>query len=438
MTNRVLFEGYNLTLSRGTGIATYARNLNLAAKSAGFETEVLINSRTGLDRRDPTLNEISLFDVIPEKPTIGDHIRTARSYVFGTPFGIKTYRLPKTSVVDKSVPTAIGGFDRIDAAVNFSDRANHHFGRYGRSAVLQTAHPPSLFHATQPIPLTLKGCPNIYTIHDLVPLRLPFATLDDKRHFLKMIRHLCKKADHIVTVSEHSRRDIISLGGIHEDRVTNTYQAVTIPQLAAENQQTTAELIQNAFELEYEKYFLFVGAIEPKKNLSRLIDAYAASGTKLPLVIVGGLGWSYTKDVDKLEEDRFLQYRLADGVLSPARKVRHLSYLPSEQLFALMRGARGLLFPSLYEGFGLPVVEAMQLGTPVVTSNVASLPEIAGDAALLVDPYDTSDISRKIMMLDEDADLRADLRRRGPIQAEKFSAFRYAERVSALYQKILG
>jgi glycosyltransferase involved in cell wall biosynthesis len=227
--------------------------------------------------------------------------------------------------------------------------------------------------------------------------------------------------------------------GVSEDRVTNTYQAINIPRrfLDTSLDQVTG-MIANAFELDYEDYFLFVGAIEPKKNLSRLIDAYAASGTKRPLVIAGGLGWQYESDVEKINDERFLRYQLTGNVISPRRRIRHLSYVPFEQLVALIRGARALLFPSLYEGFGLPVLEAMQLGAPVMTSNVASLPEVAGDAAVLVDPLDIGDMARAIKTLDDDGDLRAELRARGRERALRFSPEKYRERVTELYRRLLG
>ena len=439
MPHQILFEGDNLTRSQGTGITTYARNLNEAVRSSGYATDVLVNVRTPLDRRDPTLNEISFFDAIPARPTLSQHLRVARSYMLGSPWGIKAVELKRDGVVLDSAPSAVTGFDRLYGAVSFSDEASNHFMRYGRRANLKIANKPSLFHATHPIPLSLAGCPNIYTIHDLIPLRLPFATLDNKRHFLKMMRHLCKVADHIVTVSEHSRRDIMELFDVSEDRVTNTYQAVNIPQrfLDASLEQVVS-LITNAFELDYEGYFLFVGAIEPKKNLSRLIDAYAASGTKRPLVIAGGIGWQHEKDIEKINSERFLRYQFANNVLSPTRQIRHLSYVPFEQLVALIRGSRALLFPSLYEGFGLPVLEAMQLGAPVMTSNVASLPEVTGKAAVLVNPLDISDMSRAIKMLDNDDDLRKELRASGLEHAQQFSPKNYQERISKLYQRILG
>src|SRR5262249_7268887 len=117
---------------------------------------------------------------------------------------------------------------------------------------------------------------------------------------------------------------------------------------------------------------------------------------------------------------------------------RQLPYVPFELLVALIRGARALLFPSLYEGFGLPVLEAMMLGTPVMTSNVTSLPEVTGDAAILVNPLDVEDMTRAICKLDSDADLRADLATRGPKRAELFSPENYRERVAALYRRVIG
>jgi glycosyltransferase involved in cell wall biosynthesis len=133
-----------------------------------------------------------------------------------------------------------------------------------------------------------------------------------------------------------------------------------------------------------------------------------------------------------------LHYDIVGLDVIPRRRVRRLSYVSREHLVTLMRGARALLFPSLYEGFGLPLLEAMSLGTPVMTSKVASLPEVAGDAAILVDPLDTDDIARAIRSLDQDADLRGELKQRGPKRAEFFSPEKYRERVAALYARVLG
>ena len=133
-------------------------------------------------------------------------------------------------------------------------------------------------HWTYPIATRMPGVKNIYTIHDLVPLRLPFTTLDNKRRFLKRVSHIARTADHIVTVSETSRQDIINLLGVPEDRVTNTYQAVDIPATYMHKpEDIVRQEIEGTYNLKYKKYMLFFGAIEPKKNIGRVIEAYLAS-----------------------------------------------------------------------------------------------------------------------------------------------------------------
>jgi len=162
-----------------------------------------------------------------------------------------------------------------------------------------------------------------------------------------------------------------------------------------------------------------------------------ASGADLPLVLVAGEGWHNESETTLLEELRESEpgsARLNGTRLK--RRVRRFRYVRPSTLITLIRGACAVVFPSLYEGFGLPVLEAMTLGTPVVTSRESSLPEIAGDAALLVDPYDADDIARAITRIVNDADLRAEFSRRGRLQAAKFSVERYRERVEALYASL--
>jgi glycosyltransferase involved in cell wall biosynthesis len=184
--------------------------------------------------------------------------------------------------------------------------------------------------------------------------------------------------------------------------------------------------------LDLQDYLLFYGALEPKKNVGRLIDAFMLSAVDIPLVITGPVGWGNQTEVKMLEELR------AEERARPhsSRRVYYFEYVSLPMLVTLIRGARAVLFPSLYEGFGLPVLEAMLLGTPVVTSRASSLPEIAGDAALYVNPYDVDDIARAIKTISADEGLRKELSRRGRVQAQQFSVARYRERVAALYERI--
>jgi glycosyltransferase involved in cell wall biosynthesis len=438
--SKILYEVQNLVHSTGTGIATYTRHLATASRRLGHQPSAIlgIDSPT-LKRREPGIAEVVAFDAErtrPESPfeAIG---RMAR-YPFNALGGWRPVSLPRSGIVIEAKNSALSGFDALYALPRMVDNAAAHFKIYRRFATIRGAGAPDAFHATHPIPLRMQGAANIYTVHDIVPLRLPYTTLDDKAYFFRMMRTIARKADHIVTVSEHSRKDLIQFLGIEEDRVTNTYQAVEYaPAEVDRPADEIARDLETVFGLQYRKFLLFYGAIEPKKNISRLIDAYVGSGTKLPLVLVGGGGWQNREEIRKIRDERFTTYRVEATEIRPERRIRWLRYLPAGQLTTLIQGATAVVFPSIYEGFGLPVVEAMALGTPVLTSNVASLPEVAGEAAVLVDPYDTAAIAKGITDLEHNEDLRNDLVRRGKRQAALFSTERYEERLRDLYRRVL-
>jgi glycosyltransferase involved in cell wall biosynthesis len=283
------------------------------------------------------------------------------------------------------------------------------------------------------MPLRSKSACNVYTIHDLVPLRLPFTTEDNKKFAYRLLQAVAGTADHIVTVSENSKFDIMKYLGVEENRITNTYESVEFPcECTEKSNDVVAEELQGSFGLEFGKYLLFYGALEPKKNVGRLIDAYFSSGVNLPLVLVASEGWGNEAEIAFIER----QHDQDRGRRRIRRRIYRLDYVSLPMLVSIIRGACALIFPSLYEGFGLPVLEAMLLGTPVVTSRVSSLPEVAGDAALLVNPYDVGDIARAIGKIVGDADLRTELSARGRAQATLFSVERYRERVGQLYASL--
>jgi glycosyltransferase involved in cell wall biosynthesis len=439
MTHAILFDQSSTALRMGTGVATYARNLALAARQVGFQTEGLLSTDAKVDPTNPVLAEVQLYD--GERKPLLPWLRPVTNAVQGAlraPFGYRPQLLPHSGVVQR--PAGAGPtFDRTYMRARLFDAAQAHFFVHNRFTRVHLPNAPRLFHATYPLPVHVTGCPNIVTIHDLVPLRLPYMTLDNKRYFFRLLGKLLDQADHIVTVSEFSRQDIIRLFGIAETRISNTYQAVTLPaQALARSDNEIADEISNLFELDTGNYYLFIGALEPKKNVSRLIDAYAASGSRRPLVVAGGRGWQNDADLERINDSRFANYRVTKDTISKVKRVRHMAYLPLSQLVTLMRGARALLFPSLFEGFGLPVLEAMTVGTPVLTSNVTSLPEIAGDAALLVDPLDISAMASAIRQLDNDADLLAELSARGLVRAREFSMANYQSRLYDLYSAVAG
>jgi glycosyltransferase involved in cell wall biosynthesis len=261
---------------------------------------------------------------------------------------------------------------------------------------------------------------------------LPYTTLDNKLQYLWLMKAIARKSDHIITVSENSKRDIVALLNVPENKVTNTYQAVDIPTsyLNRSIEELKGEL-KGSFRLQYKNYLLFYGAIEPKKNVGRIIEAYLAGNVGKPLVIAGAAAWKSDHEL-----------RLLTGVegerLLKRRTIIRLQYLSFAQLINLIRGAMAVVFPSLYEGFGLPILESMMCGTPVITSNLGSMKEIAGDAALLVDPYNTREIKEAIIAMVSDSSLQSEKSALGYKVAAYYSTERYRERLERLYEKVGG
>ncbi len=436
----VMLECQNLTLSAGTGIATYARNLSREAKSAGFHTAALYGINRSRLSRNAALSEIQLFDAAePKKFNPEEMLSEAVQFWHRDPLGVFARPVRSQGIVIGAEQALFDGtFDDIRVVPHLVKRARQHFYRYGSLLPIRNIPDVDILHTTHVVPLRAKKAATICTIHDIIPLRLPYTTLGDKRYFYNLVKKIVSTVDHIVTVSERSKLDIMELFDVPEERISNTYQSVSIePKFLAMPESQVANDLETIYGLPYKGYYLFAGAIEPKKNVSRMIDAYVASGSKRPLVLAGGLGWQFEGDVKRMNDETFETYVMEQGRIRKEKSVRHLNYVPRMNLLKLIKGARALIFPSIYEGFGLPVLEAMLLGTAVVTSNTSSLPEVAGDAAILVNPTDTDAISTAIRQIDHDEAMLAELGRLGPSQAARFSPEIYRKRLSSLYQPFI-
>jgi glycosyltransferase involved in cell wall biosynthesis len=431
MSKRIFFDGLNLALRTGTGVATYTKVLAHLTKDMGYENGVLHSTPLGLPK-DPLAREIAFFDapVRTSYPGPLQKMVQAGDYIGGLA-GVKPTEVP---IAGNVVTAALGGrwvpTDHVYAAPRVFDQCRGYFTLFRRLLEVKLPLKVDLFHFTYPIAMRTNARANIYTIHDVIPLRLPYTTLDWKTYYLRSMREILARADHIVTVSENSRRDIVSLFGVDEKRISNTYQAVNIPDhIVHRSEDEIAAEVSGIFKLDYRGYFLFYGALEPKKNVGRVIEAYLASQSKLPLVIVAGHSWLGDDEVRLLNQ-------IDKDVKDKDKRVRRFDYMPFPMLMTLVQGARAVLFPSLYEGFGLPVLEGMTLGTPVITSNSSSIPEVAGDAALMVDPYKTDQIRQAITAVEADDGLWSDLRDRGLRRAAQFSMETYRDRMRALYESL--
>lgn len=430
-----MIDGFNLALPRGTGVATYGFNLARAVREMGLGVEGLYGLRAPFNRK---LREIVFYENLGaehETRSPGKlSLRGAQelSLLIRPKMAREIPLKERARVESRQFAHRLPDFDRLFTSPDLFDQAVRHFKRFGLFLPVRVPDPPEVAHWTYPVPVRLLGARNIYTLHDLVPLRLPHTTLDNKRHYYKLIQACLRKGDHICTVSEASRRDIEAMFPQSRRSVTNTYQAVHLPKAISEATDEEIEgAIRTIFNLSYKGYFLFFGAIEPKKNVGRLIEAYLTTGIKAPLVVVGTRAWGGDVELRLLQRDEIQPLK------ATFRNVRRIDYLPRQLLMRLVRGAKAVVFPSLYEGFGLPALEAMTLGTPVLTSIASSLPEVVGEAAMKVDPYSVDEIAAALRRLDADDDLLNELSQAGKARAAEYDMGSYRQRLTDMYAQAM-
>lgn len=291
---------------------------------------------------------------------------------------------------------------------------------------LMRDRPDLLFVPAHVVPL-LHPPRSVVTIHDLGYLVFPEAHTARRRLELDLSTRWClHAARRVIAISQVTKDDLVRHYGADPQRVAVVHHGVGSafrpPDDPGQIAATRARYGLDA------PYFLYVGAIQPRKNLARLIEAFArAAASDTLLVIAGRRGWLSDPIMRRADE------------LGIARRVRFPGYVPDADLPALLGGALAFVFPSLYEGFGMPVLEAMACGAPVLTSTTSALPEVAGDAALLVDPCDTDAIAAALARLAADAPLRADLRARGLARTAGFSWERCArDTLTVLLETLAG
>jgi glycosyltransferase involved in cell wall biosynthesis len=287
-----------------------------------------------------------------------------------------------------------------------------------------------LFHSPHYVLPPLAPCRSIVTVHDCIhlmfpqylPSRLAYAYA---RTFLWTAT---RQAERVLTVSEASRRDLLRLLGVRPEKISVIPNAIDERFWEPPPDEEVVR-VRERFQLN-DPFVLYTGNIKPHKNVERLIDAFyrlrRGGPDNLRLLIIGD------------EISKYPTLRRAVHRYMLHKHVRFLGFVPDRTLAVLYRLAAVFAFPSLYEGFGLPPLEAMASGTPVVTSNVSSLPEVVGDAAVLIDPYDPDAIAAGLRRVLEDEDLRADLRARGYRRAREFSWERSVARIREIYGEVVA
>jgi glycosyltransferase involved in cell wall biosynthesis len=365
-TPRIGIDARNIALPHGTGIATYATTLAQALPLIAMQPAILYAG--------PPRSRLARWHAAA---------RAAASHARAQPGGWTADDLFRIAQVQFDIRRTL--------------------------RTLRFQQPPALMHWTSPLPLYTPDCPNLVTLHDLIPVLHPALTGTDPRRHRRLLMAVLHRADHVLAVSDATRQEAIHHLGLPPGRITTVWQAVDVAGAAPI---PPANLAPGA-------YWLHVGAVERRKNLVRLIHAWRASAVDGPLVLAGPDGWHAAE--------------VAAAAAGDPRIIR-LPWLARTDLLALIRDARALILPSLAEGFGLPLAEAMALATPAITANTGALAEVAGTAALLVDPAATRDVARAIATLDTDRTLRQRLAAAGPPRAARFTPAAHAARLEPVYR----
>ncbi|ACB49392.1 mannosyl transferase B [Crocosphaera subtropica ATCC 51142] len=287
---------------------------------------------------------------------------------------------------------------------------------------------PDIIQGTDHYIFPYRKAIKIMTIHDLTFIKFPNYSTKIVKGYLKRIKRCLSWTDAIITFSESTKQDIIQLLNIDPNIIYVTPQASRY----SPNYLTRQILYDNRNIIDYylyKPYFLFVSTLEPRKNILTLIEAfeYLKQNYKIPhqLILIGKKGWNYKDIFNKINTSQFKD------------DIQHLDYISDELVAIFYSQAEAFIYPSFYEGFGLPILEAMTLGSPVITSHTSSLPEVAGDAALYIDPTDYYQLAQIMLKVIDNSTLRKEMINKGKIQAEQFSWEKTAEATLNVYQSII-
>lgn len=269
-----------------------------------------------------------------------------------------------------------------------------------------------LYHETNYVPLPYKG-KAIVTICDMSYRLHPHHHPWHRPLYLRLFQNRMTRADRIITISHNSKQEIMDILKIPEERISVTYLGAAERFRPVEVQEEKQKVLRARYGLP-EQYILYVGTIEPRKNLERLVKAFYQFHNENPvsnikLVLAGGLGWKYEGIFEQIK-----RLHLADRIICTG-------YVDEQDLPNLYNLALLFVYPSIYEGFGLPPLEAMSCGVPVISSNTSSIPEVVGDAGILVDPYSVNDLAKAMTMVVESSTLRETMASQGLQQASRFS-----------------
>ena len=433
---RVLLDGHNLGLKQGTGIASYGRNLVNDLRLGGIDVSILFGvnaTKVVSGSRLPQFVQELMLRGEPHRSGLKSWVPYAALYSFlhNLHYSIDAQKIDQNSdVYSTKYQEKVLGVDSIFNLPSVFRSAQAIAQISKRNFEITLPEKVDIFHLTAPLPISVSGAKKVVTVHDVIPLSVPDSTDVNLNYYRRCIQNSVGDADLICAVSERSKNDFLNWFPVDQKKVHVTYQSVSRPNdPVLDDEEQLSDFLEKRFDLQMRKYFLFYGAIEPKKNVEALIHAALLTKTDFPLVVVGKNGWLY-EDVSALLEH-------VNKNPNTRKKVIRIPYLPKNDLNRFIAGARAVVVPSLYEGFGLAVAESMCIGTPVITSPAGSLSEIAGGAAIIIDPNDPSMISAAMDKIAHDDALMRECIEKGFERALAFSPEQHLKRLTAAYSTIL-
>ncbi|CAN5777540.1 glycosyltransferase family 1 protein [soil metagenome] len=287
------------------------------------------------------------------------------------------------------------------------------------------------------LPTGIENTPvkSVVTVHDLIFERFPETYNFDERYTHRWkIKRACKIADAVIAISEQTKEDLVNIYGINANKIFTCYQSCN-PIFEKLHSESEKEMVKKRYGLP-DKYFLFVSSIAPRKNLVAICKAFILLKHKMniPLVIIGD-GKKEKDKVKKLMAENSMSNQLI--FLNELPQSKEKAFTNATDFPAIYQQALALIYPSIFEGFGLPILEAMWSGLPVISSNTSSMPEVAGESALYFTPDDDDKLAKHMFSIATNKALTEELKAKGFIQAQKFASSNYAENVMKVYTQLL-
>jgi glycosyltransferase involved in cell wall biosynthesis len=421
----IVFCGYDLEQKLYRGINFYIKATVKVTKDMGYKNYIVTGARS---EKNPCLQELSVVRNLETQEKIGKKkviLRYLKDLLNFNQFKV----IEKNYINAQEIPkldylSYVDGYINKTSIYEIIGLQSRMFD-FPYSLDIKIA---DILFATCPMNIKNKNKKGftIQTLHDIIPLVCAYhPPKDSSRIFYKRVKSMLNYSDMIFSVSEFSRQELLKIFPKYEEKIHVTHQPVPINE--EEKSIACEELFQKAtlskYNLEKSGYLLFVGVLEKRKNIESIIDAYLAIKEKInmPLVLVGSLGYGS----DKVKK-----------IIKTNNSIRQIGYVSNLEKLVLLKNANLFVFPSFYEGFGLPPLEAMTMGCPVLTSNTSALPEVCKDAALYVNPNNLVDIIEGILELVNNSSLRSELVQKGYEVSGHFSFENYQRKIQEIMRAI--